>query len=150
MEDCHAGYVTFMLTGHVQSWWMGQSNLLEECGHIITWIFFKEYYLGKYFLRQTRKEKEREFDALKQRNMSLGEYIWKFESLIKYSEFYKIRPHEDWKCHKFRDGLRYEILKVSAPLHLEQFVELVERCREVESVDSLKNQSIGGLAREDV
>lgn len=67
---------------------MGPSRLQEEDGRNITWNLFKE--LEKYFPRKTRKEKEREFDTLKQGNMSVGEYIRKFESLIRYFEFYQV------------------------------------------------------------
>lgn len=62
--------------------------------------------------------------------------------MLKYSDFYEVQPRKDSKFQMFQDGLRYEILRDVTPLHLERFVELVERCREVESIDSLNNNSM--------
>lgn len=61
--------------------------------------------------------------------------------MIKYYEFYQVQPRKYWKCQKFQDGLRYEILRVVDPL------KLVEKCNKVESIDSLEIHSMGGPAR---
>ena len=75
--------------------------MLEEKGTELTWALFKECFLEKFFPRQTRREKEKEFDSLKQGNMTIGEYSMKFEALLRYSEFYQLHPREKWMCRRF-------------------------------------------------
>lgn len=83
-------YATFMLAGDAEAWCRGKHRLLEEEGREINWILFKEEFLGKYFPKLCRKEKEREFQNLRQGMMTAGEYTRKFESLLKYSEFFPL------------------------------------------------------------
>lgn len=47
-EDHQVWYTMFMLTRDADSWWMGQSRLLDADGRIITWTLFQEYFIGKY------------------------------------------------------------------------------------------------------
>lgn len=83
-------YATFMLAGDAEAWCRGKHRLLEEEGREINCILFKEEFLGKYFPKLCRKEKEREFQNLRQGMMTAGEYTRKFESLLKYSEFFPL------------------------------------------------------------
>ncbi|WJX17476.1 hypothetical protein P8452_07389 [Trifolium repens] len=142
------GYASFMLTGDAEAWWRGKHRLLEEEGREITWNLFKEVFLGKYFPKLSRKDKEREFSNLRQGSMSVGEYTRKFESLLKYSEFYRLHPNEEWMCEKYQDGLKYDIQRAILPLHIQNFNELTERCLEIEGIDDRKNQyGSGGPVR---
>lgn len=60
----------------------------------------------------------------------MGECARKFESLLKYSEFYSLHPREEWMCEKYQDGLKYDIQRAVLPLHIMHFGELIERCLE--------------------
>ncbi|KAI5432611.1 hypothetical protein KIW84_020060 [Lathyrus oleraceus] len=91
------------------------------------------------------KEKEKEFQNLRQGMMTVGEYTRKFESLLKYSEFYRLHPREEWMCEKYQDGLKYDIQRVVLPLHIMRFGELIERCLELEGIDNRKNQYGSGV-----
>lgn len=144
-ENRTVGYATFMLTYDAEAWWRGKHRLLEEEGREINWILFKEEFLGKYFPKLCRKEKEREFQNLRQGMMTVGEYTRKFESLLKYSEFYRLHPREEWMCEKYQDGLKYDIQRAVLPLHIMRFGELIERCLELEGIDNRKNQYGSGV-----
>ncbi|RDY08338.1 hypothetical protein CR513_07421, partial [Mucuna pruriens] len=52
-----------------------------------------------------------------------------FEYLYK---FYNLLILKDWKCHKFEEGLRYELKKVIIHMKIMEFVELVEKVKVVE------------------
>ena len=51
---------------------------------VITWNAFKDKFLEIYFLRDLRKQRAKEFLELKQGNMSVGEYMAKFNELLQY------------------------------------------------------------------
>ncbi|KAI5442166.1 hypothetical protein KIW84_011290 [Lathyrus oleraceus] len=72
--------------------------------------------------------------------LKVGEYTRKFESLLKYSKFYRLQPREEWMCEKYQDRLKYDIQRAVLPLHIMRFGELIERCLELEGIDNRKNR----------
>ena len=76
--------------------------------------------------------------------MTVGEYSMKFESLLKYSEFYQLHSREEWMCRRFQDGLRFDIQRSVMPLGLERFSDLVEKSMQLESFDRRRDQQRSG------
>ncbi|KAL4286774.1 hypothetical protein AHAS_Ahas19G0119800 [Arachis hypogaea] len=66
---------------------------------------------------------------LSQGNMSIAEYTWNFKYLCHFSKICQGDPDsfEEWKCLKYKGGLRDELIHSLKPLELQNFVELVNK-----------------------
>ena len=60
--------------------------------------------MGKYFPTSTRHAKAREFLELKQRTMTVLEYVAKFTELARFADDYVATDMA--KVRKFKDGLK--------------------------------------------
>ncbi|MED6202545.1 hypothetical protein PIB30_106664 [Stylosanthes scabra] len=60
--------------------------------------------------------------------------ICKFEELCRFSRICQGAPegYEEWKCLKYQDGLRDDIMRVVVPLQIKSFAELVNTSRVIE------------------
>ena len=88
---------------------------------------FKEAFYEKYFPIFILNAKELEFMRLTQGGMSMAEYTAKFEELCKFSTIYQRIPHEHWKCMKYEEGLRADILAYMARLEIRSYATLVNK-----------------------
>ncbi|MED6201812.1 hypothetical protein PIB30_098865, partial [Stylosanthes scabra] len=63
--------------------------------------------------------------------MTVDEYARKFENLCRFSRVCQGAPEQfvEWKCARFEDGLREEILNTVGPMEIRNFAELVNKCR---------------------
>ncbi|XP_029130694.1 uncharacterized protein LOC109815756 [Cajanus cajan] len=100
-EERKLVYVVYMLVGEASFWWKDSA----------------------------RYAKEAEFLRLQQGNMSVQEYVVKFERLARY---YSQAISEAWRCRKFSEGLRYELKKTIVPMGIVEFPVLVEKEKIVE------------------
>ena len=64
--------------------------------------------------------------------MSIVEYMAKFKELCKFSMIYQRNPDENWKCVKFEEGLRKDILESVGPMEISDYAVLVNKCHLVE------------------
>ena len=75
----------------------------------ITWERFRELFDVKYITKAARVAKRKEFANLKQGDMSVDEYIRKFEELSRYA------PHlvgtNELKIEQFVEGLKPEVFR---------------------------------------
>nr|KYP41813.1 hypothetical protein KK1_036805 [Cajanus cajan] len=53
-----------MLTGEVEYWWKGTSQMLIDRGMVVDWVCFKRAFLEKYFPESVRHAREAEFMRL--------------------------------------------------------------------------------------
>jgi len=97
-----------------------------------TWANFRTRFLEKYFPDTARQDREAEFLALQQGDMSVPEYVNKFEHLARYSSQ---NITEEWKCLKFERGLKHELKKVVTPLRERRFPVLVEQAKSAEHLE---------------
>jgi hypothetical protein len=102
-----------------------------------TWDIFRAHFLDNYFPKHKKHGKELEFFELKQGNMSVGEYIGKFQQQSKFSMYYQNHPDKRWKCRKFEAGLKPELRRVVRPMKIRDFATLVNKCRIVEEQEIL-------------
>jgi len=98
----------------------------------VTWANFRARFLEKYFPDTARQDKEAEFLALQQGDMTVQEYVNRFEHLARYSSQ---NITEEWKCLKFERGLRLELKRVVTPLRERRFPILVEQAKSAESLE---------------
>ncbi|XP_073219895.1 uncharacterized protein [Cicer arietinum] len=64
----------------------------------------------------------------------MGEYAAKFKSLSRHFRFFREEVDEQFMCHCFQNGLKYEIQDSVLPLGIQHFQVLVEKCREIEDM----------------
>ncbi|XP_020236380.1 uncharacterized protein LOC109815959 [Cajanus cajan] len=128
-EERKLVYAVYMLVGEASFWWKGAQAMMEARGEVVNWENFKKVFLEKYFPDSARYAKEVEFLRLQQGNMSVQEYVVKFEHLARY---YSQAITEAWRCRKFSEGLRYELKKTIVPMGIVEFPVLVEKEKTME------------------
>ncbi|KAL4306932.1 hypothetical protein AHAS_Ahas16G0227700 [Arachis hypogaea] len=94
-----------------------------------TWEMFREEFYKKYFPNFVRQANELELLQLKQGSMIVDAYTSKFKELCYFSRVCQGAPegYEEWKCMKYQDGLRDDIMSAVAPLEVKNFAELVNK-----------------------
>ncbi|XP_061339376.1 uncharacterized protein LOC133286051 [Gastrolobium bilobum] len=127
-------YATYMLKGDASDWWLNTSRPLELQGHAITWPLFERHFLDKYFPRDARERKEGEYNALVQGDMSVDEYLAKFNQLAKYAHFRRAMPDSESLAAKFQRGLNDRIAVSLAGCGSRDFSTLINQCRAVEDI----------------
>ena len=120
---------THMLAEEADDQWVSTRPLLENEAEGVTWAVFRREFLSRYFPEDVRGKKEIEFLELKQGDMSVTEYATKFVELVKFYPHYNVNTVEFSKCIKFENGLRAEIKRAIGYQKIQQFYELVSRCR---------------------
>ncbi|XP_073119265.1 uncharacterized protein [Henckelia pumila] len=88
-------------------WWNGAKAALNLTTH--TWNGFKDVFYGKYFTVSTRNRLAREFLEIRQGNMSITEYVKKFERGRYFVPMISGDPAEELK--HFTEGLNAFIRK---------------------------------------
>ena len=104
----------FQLEGEAQVWWKwaNTSRDLEA----MTWIEFQELFMGKYFPDTARHAKAQEFLELKQRTMTVMEYVARFTELALFSDDYVATDMA--KVRRFENGLNFSIRGMIVGLRL--------------------------------
>ncbi|GAU50682.1 hypothetical protein TSUD_410380 [Trifolium subterraneum] len=106
---------TYVLREEANQWWKNAKLRLGERGVVITWEMFKWEFFNKYFPADVKNKKVVEFMKLEQGNMSVAEYVAKFDSLCAFSPHYNTPEAENDKCVKFESGLRPDIKHIIGP-----------------------------------
>ncbi|XP_052726715.1 uncharacterized protein LOC128194743 [Vigna angularis] len=131
--ETRLAYSEYQLSGEAAHWWNNTKLVLEESGEIITWEIFKNKFYAEYFPDSVRHLKEVEFLQLVQGNKSVAEYADRFKHLVR---FYTQPSNEEWRCRKFKNGLRANIQLAVNPLAIKEFAALVEHAKAVERLIS--------------
>ncbi|XP_020209155.1 uncharacterized protein LOC109794103 [Cajanus cajan] len=133
-EERKLAYVVYVLTGEVEHWWRGTSQMLIDRGVVVGWVCFNRVFLEKYFLESVRHAREVEFMRLQQGEMLVTEYAMRFKHLAR---FYTQAIFEAWKCRKFAERLKYDLRRVVVPMAITKFPALVEKANVVERLESV-------------
>ncbi|GAU50676.1 hypothetical protein TSUD_187600 [Trifolium subterraneum] len=120
---------TYMLREEANQWWKNAKLRLGDRGVVITWEMFKREFFNKYFPADVKNKKVVEFMKLEQGNMSVAEYVAKFESLCAFSPHYNTPEVENDKCVKFESGLRPDIKHIIGFAEIRNFTTLVAKAR---------------------
>lgn len=113
----------FLLTHRARTWWdsIKVSLRLEQ----MTWDQFKTTFFNKYFSKDMRAKKARDLLDLRQGNMTMIEYIQKFEEGCPYVPF--IAQHDSDKGEHFMRGLRPEIKRDVRMSKASEYCDIVDR-----------------------
>ncbi|XP_012837553.1 PREDICTED: uncharacterized protein LOC105958095 [Erythranthe guttata] len=104
----------FLLKKEARTWWEGTKLAVDM--EKLTWEAFKTIFYDKYFTRDVRSLKVKEFLELKQNEMSVCDYVRKFEEGCKYVPY--IAKDNKEKMDHFMRGLNPVIRKdvrISSP-----------------------------------
>jgi hypothetical protein len=116
-------FATHYLEGPTAIWW-DNTKLMWPAGEEISWEKFKELFRKYHIPTGIMKVKQREFLALTQGNMSVGQYLNKFNNLARYS------PHdvatEERKIDRFLGGLNHALRCQLCMLDFPDFQTLVD------------------------
>ena len=75
----------------------------------MTWAQFLKLYNEKYLGEAVRTRKVHEFMDLRQGNLSVAEYVMKYEELARFAP--NVAPTDEARMSKFLHGLRIQIVK---------------------------------------
>ncbi|XP_052732056.1 uncharacterized protein LOC128196149 [Vigna angularis] len=145
-SETRLAYSEYQLFEEAIHWWDNMKLILQEGSEIITWEVFKNKFYAEYFPDSVRHAKEVEFLKLVQGDKSMAEYADKFKQL---GRFYTQPSNEEWKCRKFKNGLRADIQLAVNPLAIKEFSALVEHAKVAERLRNemevqQKLQRVGG------
>ncbi|XP_027941232.1 uncharacterized protein LOC114195034 [Vigna unguiculata] len=91
-------FATYLLNDDAEYWWTGMQQQMQTRDEHVEWTSFRTWFLEKYFPDTARQDKEAEFLALQQGDMTVQEYMNKFEHLARFSSQ---NMTEEWRCLKF-------------------------------------------------
>ncbi|KAG6511676.1 hypothetical protein ZIOFF_029753 [Zingiber officinale] len=92
----------FMLRDDARVWWEGVRLTVDLI--VLTWANFKEVFYGKYFIVDNRTRLAWEFLELRQGDMTVAEYVRRFERGRYFVPMITSQPVEELK--HFTEGLR--------------------------------------------
>ncbi|XP_074314487.1 uncharacterized protein LOC141649704 [Silene latifolia] len=99
------GFVVYYLVGQADLWWETVKEKRNEEG--FGWAEFKELLRSKFYPVSLRRQKEEEFNSLRQGSMSVMEYAAKFMELSRFA------PHmvatEELRMNCFERGLNWSL-----------------------------------------
>ena len=138
----------FQLEGEARVWWrwVRTSRDLE----VMTWAEFQELFMGKYFLETARHAKAQEFLELKQRAMTVMDYVARFIELTRFADDYVATDLA--KVRRFENGLKLSIRARIVGLRLHDMDSMVGTAltieREIEDARSTRNASVSGKRKD--
>ncbi|KAF1862551.1 hypothetical protein Lal_00014090 [Lupinus albus] len=122
-------YATYMIVTEAENWWEFTRRQMETEGQLISWSTFKAKFLHKYFPVDLKRKKEMEFLKLEQGNMSVGEYVAKFEELVQFCPYSELEVDGRSKCSKFESGLRPKLKRMFRHQEIAEFYTLINKFR---------------------
>ncbi|XP_012571081.1 uncharacterized protein [Cicer arietinum] len=84
-EEQKVAFAAHLLKGGAEYWWRSAKTYLQTQGTHMNWEHFEVAFLDKYYPKSARRQKELEFVHLQQGDMSVAEYVVKFEELARFS-----------------------------------------------------------------
>ncbi|XP_073298474.1 uncharacterized protein [Primulina huaijiensis] len=121
----------FLLTKTARIWW--DATKLSVNFSALKWQEFKELFYDKYFPRDVRSQKVKEFLELKQGNMTMQEYILKFEEGCQFAPY--LASNDIEKGEHFLRAVRAKIKRDVRMSKAASYKEIVEKARMAEQDD---------------
>ena len=123
LEDRHRIlFAVRLFENNARHWW--DSIKLTMTAANLTWSGFKDLFYNKYFPEEIRKAKISEFVHLVQGNMSVSDYMAKFEALSRFATW--VANDEKQKVDHFVMGLKAAIARDVRVARVKEYAEVVE------------------------
>ncbi|XP_059664043.1 uncharacterized protein LOC132309782 [Cornus florida] len=119
----------YNFVGDAEIWWKTVSHTHNL--DTMTYDTFKKLYYEKYFPAPKQRELKKEFDGLKQGNMTVTEYENKFTSFLRFAR--GIANNEEGNIEKFVDGLNLTIRPIVAASEPTEYAKAVRKALVVEA-----------------
>jgi hypothetical protein len=123
-----------MLKDAAKTWWEGALAYMTAAHIPVDWEHFETEFLKNYFPYSFRVQKEQEFFQFKQGNMSVSEFVAKFEEMARFSHHAEYGPDERWIINQFKFSLRAGIGHIVAQQRYTSYAELVQQCYIAEAI----------------
>ncbi|XP_061365122.1 uncharacterized protein LOC133308512 [Gastrolobium bilobum] len=125
-------YAVYMLQGDAADWWTMldthlSAKVMLSLGHCLRDIFSRSTSLKKL-----GKRREMNLKTLKQGNMTVDEYLSKFNRLAKYSCYGRAPLTPKDKAFRFKKGLNDMIADKLDGHCTRDFVELIKQCQNIQ------------------
>ncbi|MBN8156840.1 retrotransposon gag domain-containing protein, partial [Vibrio vulnificus] len=131
-------YAVFLLQGDAYNWCKTVPQSLIQ-PPVLKWDDFLREFHERYMPPVFKHENRREFVQLQQNNMIVAKYSLKFTQLLAYAT--SLIATEQEKCHKFEEGLSYNILSKLTHYDLETLSRLNTATVRVEKLKKEKKSS---------
>ena len=92
-----------IFTGLADIWWKTLKDSYQDIANDIAWATFKEQFADKYVPSHIKRQMAVELQLLKQGDMTVLQYVTKFERLSRYAP--ELVDTEEKKIIKFLEGL---------------------------------------------
>ncbi|XP_073038079.1 uncharacterized protein [Primulina eburnea] len=143
-EQDKVSCAVFMLVKAARIWW--EATKVTVNVRELKWDAFKELFYTKYFSREVKAKKVKEFLELRQATMTVNEYTLKFEEGCVFVPF--IAENDKDKGEHFLRGLRPEIRRDVHMAKVVSYQDIVERSllaeldeQEIEKERQLRRQN---------
>ncbi|XP_073130863.1 uncharacterized protein [Henckelia pumila] len=130
-DDRRIRLVIHQLHGVAKKWWTLTKKALENGGTLINWILFKTEFYKRFFPVSYRKDNNAEFANLKQGNLSIEDYVTKFDSLLGFAPH--ISDNEEAKANHFINGLNPEIFTLVNTGRPNNFADAMDHAKGAEA-----------------
>ncbi|XP_075499278.1 uncharacterized protein LOC142537666 [Primulina tabacum] len=122
-ENDRVSCVVFLLTNAARTWWEATKVILNI--QTLKWQEFKDLFFDKYFSKDVKTKKVKEFLELKHGSMNVNDYLLKFEEGCQFASY--ISKYDTEKGEHFLRGLRAEIKRVVRMSKATTYKEIVEK-----------------------
>ncbi|XP_058208151.1 uncharacterized protein LOC131321160 [Rhododendron vialii] len=143
-DNIRVGIVAVQLVGEADEWWESILEIRKDARRAVrtaaqvnepdvenlTWAKFETLFEDQYFPETSRENLRDQFEKLEQGNMTVSEYVQKFQSLSRFAP--ELVATEERKCRRFEKGLHNTVRRMVTVQRKMKFSEVVECARSIE------------------
>ncbi|XP_073018694.1 uncharacterized protein [Primulina eburnea] len=129
-ENDRVSCAVFLLTNAARTWW--ETTKVTVNIQTLKWQEFKDLFFDKYFSKDVKTKKVKEFLELKQGSMNVNDYILKFEEGCQFAPY--ISKDDTERGEHLLRSLRAEIKKDVRMSKATTYKEIVEKALMAEQV----------------
>ncbi|XP_070044879.1 uncharacterized protein [Nicotiana tomentosiformis] len=129
-------FTTLQFTGAALTWWEAYERRRPVGAAPHTWHEFSVLFLEKYMLQSRREELRRQFEKLRQDDMTVTQYEMRFSELARYAVW--LVPTNRERIRRFIDGLTFQlrVFMTRDRVSGATFEEVVDIARQIELVST--------------
>ncbi|XP_070043257.1 uncharacterized protein [Nicotiana tomentosiformis] len=107
METSGVSFTTFQFTGAAFTWWEAYERRRPVGAVPLTWQEFSVLFLEKYVPQSHREELRRQFEQLRQEDMTVTQYVMRFSELARHTIW--LVPTDRERIRRLIDGLTFQL-----------------------------------------
>ncbi|XP_009781088.2 uncharacterized protein [Nicotiana sylvestris] len=140
LEASGVSFTTFQFLGAAFTWWEAYERRRPVGLAPLSWQEFSTHFLEKWVPRSQREEMCRQFEYLRQGDMTVSPYELRFSELARYAPW--MVPTDRERIMRFVDGLNYpiRILMARDRILSHTFEDAVDVARDIETDRHLERE----------